>query len=164
MTVKRNRLQLQNERFGRWFVKNMTRVGLRSAAVCVCDCGSVRVVLSQSLRTGKSVSCGCYSTEVNKARARHGHNRKGHKSRTYTTWNMMTQRCLNPNNDRYYDYGGRGITVCERWLDFANFLADMGERPEGTSIDRIDVNGNYEPTNCRWATSAEQGTNKRHLL
>lgn len=79
----------------------------------------------------------------------------------YSSWLHMKARCLNKNNDRYYDYGGRGITICERWLRFDNFLEDMGERPEGTSIERIDVEGNYEPSNCAWATAAEQQLNRR---
>ena len=83
-------------------------------------------------------------------------------SDTYTCWLSMIQRCCNPNNSRYKDYGGRGITVCEEWKDFTNFLSDMGERPNGKSIDRINVNGNYEPSNCRWATTKEQQNNLRN--
>lgn len=80
-------------------------------------------------------------------------------SRTYTSWDAMKQRCFNPKNPRFRAYGGRGITICERWKSFENFLADMGERPDGTSLDRIDVNGNYEPMNCRWADAATQASN-----
>ncbi|HFJ9368552.1 hypothetical protein [Bacillus pacificus] len=80
----------------------------------------------------------------------------------YNSWHHMKQRCLNPNNDRYKDYGGRGITVCERWLNFENFLEDMGEKPSPEhSLDRIDVNGNYEPSNCKWSDKYEQVDNQR---
>ena len=97
---------------------------------------------------------------------RHGHctAKRGHRTPTYITWNGMIQRCTNPASSAYGSYGARGITVCGRWLKFDNFLADMGERPRGTSIDRIDVNGHYEPSNCRWATAAEQRANQRKGL
>lgn len=96
---------------------------------------------------------------------RHGHvprkNGQRSPSPTYRSWGAMITRCSNPNVENYVRYGGRGITVCQRWRDFANFLADMGERPEDTSIDRIDVNGDYEPGNCRWATAEQQRANRR---
>lgn len=93
--------------------------------------------------------------------ARHGHNRKGLESPTHTSWAAMLKRCRNPNHTSYKDYGGRGITVCERWLTFENFLADMGERRAGTTLDRKKSDGHYEPDNCRWATKSDQQKNKR---
>lgn len=97
------------------------------------------------------------------AKPRHGHcfNKKGF-TKTYVSWSRMKDRCLNPNSHKYPSYGERGITVCDRWLKFDNFLADMGERPEGKTLDRYpDNQGNYEPSNCRWATDSLQQLNKR---
>ncbi len=96
-----------------------------------------------------------------RARTTHGHSAAGVTSREYRTWSAMIQRCTNPRYDGYRNYGGRGIEVCERWRTFANFLADMGPRPDGTSLDRVNNDGNYEPGNCRWATRSEQNSNQR---
>ena len=93
--------------------------------------------------------------------ARHGHAIGGKPSPTYRSWTAMIARCTYPSQPQYESYGGRGISVCERWRSFDNFLADMGERPAGTTLDRIDNDGTYEPGNCRWATPTEQQTNKR---
>lgn len=90
---------------------------------------------------------------------KHGHRGNPIPSPTYKSWNSMKQRCLNPKDQAYEKYGGRGIQVCERWMEFENFLADMGVRPEGTSIDRIDNDGNYEPSNCKWSTRQQQNRN-----
>ena len=92
---------------------------------------------------------------------KHGHTTHISSSPTYKSWHMMKQRCLNINYSQYHDYGGRGIHVCSRWLTFGNFLADMGERPKGTSLNRIDNNGNYEPGNCEWASKKQQQRNRR---
>lgn len=120
-----------------------------------CFCGNTFLTFKNFVERGHTRSCGCL-----KYTGIHGHTKKS-KSRTYTTWDNMIQRCKNPKRNFYEYYGGRGIKVCTRWLKFENFLKDMGERPEGTSIDRIDPNGNYELNNCRWATKLQQANNTR---
>lgn len=91
---------------------------------------------------------------------KHGHRPQGGRTPTYNSWSAMRKRCLNPKFHNFNHYGGRGITVCPRWDDFSQFLADMGERPEGTTLDRVDTNGNYEPSNCRWASNKEQAASR----
>jgi len=101
-------------------------------------------------------------SDQRKSEATHGNTRGGKETRTYRSWRSMMKRCYNKNTKDFSNYGGRGITVCERWRNsFESFLSDMGERPESKTLDRIDVNGNYEPSNCRWATHVEQSYNKR---
>lgn len=125
---------------------------------CICDCGKTILVKGVKLRKGHTQSCGCLQREAIKNIATtHG------KSDTveYSSWLAMKQRCLNPNNTNYKNYGGRGIKVCDEWLEsFENFLQDMGNRPEGTSLERKDVNGDYSKLNCEWASFSKQSYNR----
>lgn len=129
-----------------------------------CDCGNSRVVRYSGLRSGNTKSCGCLSRETSRRHnSKHGHSRAmwGQASPTYNSWSSMVQRCTNPRYNGWHWYGGRGVKVCDRWLDFEAFLADMGHRPRGRTLDRIDNQRGYEPGNCRWATPREQGRNTR---
>jgi hypothetical protein len=133
--------------------------------LCRCECGNQVVVQSSSLSTKRTKSCGCLLRDVMVAKlTKHGHAPYKRKpSPEYNSWRCMRERCRNSRNNRHKLYGERGITVCERWMNsFSDFLRDMGPRPPGTSLDRIDNNGNYEPGNCRWATDEQQARNKRN--
>lgn len=128
--------------------------------ICACQCGEQAIIYGSSLRSGATHSCGCLNAEISRVvNTRHG--LAG--TPEYTTWKSMKGRCLNPRDHSFSNYGGRGIMICERWLsDFKNFIFDMGPRPSPKhSLDRIDNNGDYEPTNCRWATAKEQSGNMR---
>ena len=125
----------------------------RAKWLCQCSCGSEPKSIEQAnLFYGNVQSCGCLKFDIEHGLC---------KSKTYKSWAGMFDRCNNPKDHGYHNYGGRGITVCVRWKKFENFLEDMGECPEGLSLDRINVNGNYEPSNCRWTNRSEQAYNQR---
>ncbi len=140
-----------------WFQKEGTKRA-RHFYRCRCDCGNETVLQERVLAAGLQNACGC-------VRWKHGHARGTvGKSRTWRSWMDMRARCFNTNNPAYPRYGGRGITICERWDSYKSFLADMGECPPGLQLDRIDNELGYEPDNCRWATPKEQASNRRSNL
>lgn len=124
---------------------------------CLCECGSIKVINLNDLKSGKTKSCGCKRALSNTS---HGMR----NSPEYSSWRNMIKRCYNSNHTAYKNYGGRGIEVCESWRSsFTAFYTDMGNKPEGTTLDRIDVNGHYNKENCRWSTVKEQNINKRNV-
>ena len=160
-----NRIDLSNQRFGRLVVIEMvgTKTG-HSIWKCLCDCGNVRLNVDSNLKTGSTKSCGCLQIDnLRKRSTTHGDTPKKGHAVEYAVWRSMKARCYNPKNKAYASYGGRGITVCDPWQSYAVFLSDMGRRPSPNhSIDRLDNNGNYCKTNCRWVTHQEQIDNRRN--
>jgi len=154
---------LTGRKFGRLTVlRDAGRIKKRHVIwECLCDCGQKTMVITGRLKSGCTRSCGCYQRDrARETQLKHGHS-LNKPSSTYQSWRGMKERCLNPKNKAFRWYGKEGIKVCERWLNFENFLADMGERPKGTSLDRIDSSGDYRKENCRWILSTKQQTNTR---
>lgn len=153
---------IAGQAFGPWLVLRLTECppwgkGKGAYWLCRCSCGREEAVAGARLRAGRQRrGCSVCSGTL--------HRKRGKCSPTYNSWRAMRGRCLRPDDDAYDRYGGKGITICDRWRDsFDNFLADMGERPAGKSLDRIDPTGNYEPSNCRWADAKTQSRNSSHF-
>lgn len=165
--MARPREDITGRKYGRWTVLNIEKRGYLTYYKCQCECGTIKTIHGGGLVYGKSKSCGCLAREGAIKRTKHGHSRTETTgtSTEYRSWQSMKARCLNPKCKEYNYYGGRGISVCDRWLGehgFENFFADMGNRPAGKSLDRYPNNdGNYEPSNCRWGTTLQQAGNRR---
>ena len=159
---KQNIVDIVGQRFNFLVVESFSHTGIGGAFWnCKCDCGEHKVLRGSDIKSGETKSCGCYRKEVAHNKATHGRS----KDPVYIVWRNMCSRCYDPNSPGYKDYGGRGIAVCDEWRGeggFIVFLREMGECEEGYTLDRINVNGNYEASNCKWSTYEEQNRNKRN--
>lgn len=159
MGTKNNVADLAGKIFSRLTVikRNGTIWTDHAAWDCLCECGNTVRTSSGALSSGQKRSCGCMEKENNDRLYRHGQ----YGTRSHRIWTNMKTRCFNTNNQFFADYGGRGISVCKEWIDFAGFFADMGECPEGMTLDRIDNDLGYSKDNCQWATMKQQCSNRR---
>lgn len=160
----KNSLDLLGKKFDRLTAVEKTdkRINKHVVWKFLCDCGNEHFAMASEVKNGRTRSCGCLVSEVVSAiRTSHGATVNYTPTPTYVVWQSMIRRCHAPAHKSFKDYGGRGIFVCERWHDFENFLQDMGEKPKGLSLDRIDNNKGYSPDNCSWRSMKEQSRNKR---